>query len=179
MRVEHQSTNARHLTPEPILERVRRIDGIGLDPASCEGNPTGARVYFTPRKDGLVRTWCHYGGIVFVNPPYGRRKGWRCQEWVDKAIAEAANGAEIVMLLPARTDTRWFQRVMCTAPRIVFVRGRITFQGQDNGAPFPSALVYFGHRPDKFEAAFVGMGHIVGTCVDCRPAPGVDPGQCN
>jgi len=104
---------------------------------------------------------------VFVNPPYGRRKGQRCTEWVIKAINECNQGAEIIMLLPARTDTKWFQRLIDLATldhaSICFVRGRLTFKGQSNGAPFPSALVHLGKEEmaDRFGDVFHEIGAII------------------
>lgn len=160
-RVEHRSGKTDHLTPPLILDRVRKIAPIGLDPASCDGNPTGAKVFLTPARDGLARPWTN-SGLVFLNPPYGRRKRLRCKEWVEKAILESVTGAEIIMLLPARTDTLWFQSAMRHARAIVFVLGRITFIGEADGAPFPSALVYLGdgRNASKFRGAFGDLGEL-------------------
>jgi hypothetical protein len=52
--------------------------------------------------------------------------------------------ALVVMLLPARTDTRWWHDyVIPYASEIRFIRGRLKFGGAKNSAPFPSALVIF------------------------------------
>jgi site-specific DNA-methyltransferase (adenine-specific) len=168
MRIEHRSTKTEHLTPDVILDLVRAFAPIGLDPASCEGNPTKAKVHLTPERDGLSKPWNH-SGLVFLNPPYGRRKGHRCKEWVDKAIEEARLGAEIIMLLPARTDTVWFQKLLEMARwdntglqcDILFIRGRLTFKGEKNGAPFPSALVHLGARWADFREAFKSLGPVL------------------
>jgi len=160
VRVEHRSGRGNYLTPPKILERVRAIDAIGLDPASCEGNPTKAHVFVRPPANGLDFAWHNDHGLVFVNPPYGRKRGLRCREWVLKAIAEHLLGAEIVLLLPARTDTLWFQALLVRRYPICFVRGRLVFQGENSGAPFPSAVVYLGPRPKKFAAAFADLGVI-------------------
>jgi DNA N-6-adenine-methyltransferase (Dam) len=157
VRVEHRSGNPNHLTPPRVLEIVRRLGPIGLDPASCVGNPTGARVHLTPVQDGLSKPWTH-AGLVYVNPPYGRHKGQRCREWVSKAITEARDGAEIVMLLPARTDTAWMQAAMYEASALCFIAGRLVFVGQDQGAPFPSALLYYGSRQGLFRDVCRDLG---------------------
>lgn len=44
------------------------------------------------------------GKRVFCNPPYGRE----LPKWIKKAHDEAEKGALVVMLIPARTDTRAF-----------------------------------------------------------------------
>lgn len=161
MRVEHRSTNPNHLSPDVILEAVRDIGPIGLDPCTTGDNPTGARYIRTEDCDpnGLETAWHEFGGIVYVNPPYGRHRGKRCLEWVEKAIEESDKGAKVIMLLPARTDTSWFQRLF--AYQLCFIRGRLTFKGQINGAPFPSALVNMGVTPRRFIAACEGLGAIV------------------
>jgi hypothetical protein len=77
---------------------------------------------------------------VFVNPPYGREIG----KWVEKAYHSIEDGSAqiVVMLLPARTDTRWWHDWVMKG-EIRFIRGRLKFGGCKNSAPFPSAIVIF------------------------------------
>lgn len=107
--------------------------------------------------DGL-NTWYAHGGLAFVNPPYGRRLG----EWMKCCAQHHCNGHEVVALVPARTDTRWFQSCW-ESDAICFIRGRLTFVGADNCAPFPSALVYWGDRVGRFERAFTHLGRVIST----------------
>ncbi len=58
-------------------------------------------------------------GKVFINPPYGRSIGL----WVRKAFEESARGALVVCLLPARTDTRWWQDYAHGAAISIFCGG--------------------------------------------------------
>jgi hypothetical protein len=51
--------------------------------------------------------------------------------------------SDMVMLLPARTDTRWFHRYIYHRAEIRFVAGRLHFGGSKSGAPFPSMVVIF------------------------------------
>ncbi len=77
-----------------------------------------------------------------MNPPYGRE----LQKWVRKCYEEAKNGTTSVMLIPARTDTKWFHDYILPYAEIRFLRGRISFQikGEDiDRAPFPSMIVIF------------------------------------
>ena len=78
-------------------------------------------------------------GNVWCNPPYGRQIG----EWVKKA---AESGAPVVMLLPARTDTRWFHDYIYGKAEIRFVRGRLKFGDSRNSAPFPSMIAIFNRQ---------------------------------
>ncbi len=82
---------------------------------------------------------------AFVNCPYGRGVTGR---WVEKAWHAAGRGATVVLLLPARTDTAWFQGY-CFRGEVRFLRGRIRFLQNGvpgNPAPFPSAVVIFRPR---------------------------------
>jgi len=67
---------------------------------------------------------------------------------------------ELVLLVPARTDTGWFQTLYDWP--ICFLRGRLQYGGyiKDN-APFASALVYRGERVDEFCSAFRQRGNIM------------------
>ncbi len=63
------------------------------------------------------------GVSIFCNPPYGRN----LPEWIELFIRWRATNT-VVALLPAATDTRWFQMVWDTADEIRFITsGRITF----------------------------------------------------
>jgi phage N-6-adenine-methyltransferase len=145
-------------TPTSVLDRVRAIGEIDLDPcAAADERHWFANYNFHLEHgfDGLSELWTDCG-LVFVNPPYGRA----LPKWVDKCRWEASNRTEIVLLVPARTDTRWFP---WSAACVCFWRGRIKFEaeGESNPAPFPSALIYWGPRVDAFRYAFQDAGQIV------------------
>ena len=55
------------------------------------------------------------------------------------------------MLLPARTDTRWFHDYILGRAEIRFVRGRLKFGGTKNSAPFPSMVVVFQPKMEMLE----------------------------
>jgi hypothetical protein len=61
-----------------------------------------------------------------------------------KAKAEARSGrAEVVVcLVPARTETKWWNEYVKGA-EIEFIVGRLKFGGSKDNAPFPNALVVF------------------------------------
>jgi site-specific DNA-methyltransferase (adenine-specific) len=89
--------------------------------------------------DGLDREW---GSSTFVNPPYSKIK-----EWVAYAYSQSQKGKTVVMLIPSRTDTRWWHDFVMKAKEIRFIKGRLKFGGQKNSAPFPSAVVIFRDQP--------------------------------
>ena len=145
-------------TPENVLALVREVFGgpVVLDPCTTDDNPVRASFFFTPRVDGLAQPWSGYKN-AYVNPPYGRA----LPAWIGKCAVEAANGVEIIALLPARTDTRLWHRHVIAAQQICFWRGRIKFVGAPASAPFPSAIVYWGQRSEEFRRAFAPHGWTV------------------
>lgn len=87
----------------------------------------------TYRRDGLSGKW---QGRTWVNPPYGRV----IYDWVKKA---ASHDDLVVMLLPSRTDTKWFHDFVMPNADIQFLKGRLKFGAGITPAPFPSVLVTF------------------------------------
>jgi site-specific DNA-methyltransferase (adenine-specific) len=108
-----------------------------LDPASTHANAKCER-HYTIEDDGLDKSWD--GERVFVNPPYGREIG----KWVRKA-AETRQ-ATVVMLMPARTDTKYFHKYIYGKTEIRFLQGRLKFGDSTNSAPFPSMIVIWRNR---------------------------------
>lgn len=76
---------------------------------------------------------------MYCNPPYGRE----LPKWVKKCYEENRKGTLVVMLIPARTDTRWFHDYIYHKAEIRFIRGRLKFNEGKQGAPFPSMVVIF------------------------------------
>lgn len=143
-------------TPPEIIERVLRLFGrIDLDPCAELARAIPAVQHFTWLNNGLLFDW---PGAVYMNPPYGDD----ISEWVNKLWSEfrSKHTREAIALLPARTDTRWFQVIWDNCP-VCFIRGRLKFSGNDNSAPFPSVVAYFGSRTAAFIAAFGDMGTVV------------------
>lgn len=147
-------------TPEVVLERVRRVGPIMLDPCSNGRSIVRAKTEWRGPPhgpDGLAEPWAGHG-LVYCNPPYGRGIG----QWVAKCALEALDGAEVIALVPARPDTAWWhEAVVLHAAAICFWRGRLSFLGAAAGAPFPSAVIYYGRRPDIFASAFREAGWVV------------------
>jgi phage N-6-adenine-methyltransferase len=96
-------------TPRALFSALDAEFSFDLDPCcSPENAKCGRR--FTKAEDGLSQPWT---GTVFVNPPYARTIQMR----IEKAHRESLeNGATVVCLVPARTDTRWWHRHCVTTP---------------------------------------------------------------
>lgn len=127
-------------TPQDFFDKLNTMFHFTLDVCALPENAKCER-YYTPEQDGLKQPWT---GVVWCNPPYGRGIG----KWVEKAAATAEAGATVVMLLPARTDTKWFHEFIYFRPsvRVWFLRGRLKFGDGKNSAPFPSMVVIFERR---------------------------------
>ena len=123
-------------TPQSFFDALNQEFHFDLDPCSTHENAKCER-HFTKEDDGLSKSWG--GGIVFCNPPYGRE----LPKWVKKCYEESQRGAFVVMLIPARTDTRWFHDYIYGKAEIRFIKGRLKFGNAKQSAPFPSMVVVF------------------------------------
>jgi phage N-6-adenine-methyltransferase len=122
-------------TPLSFYAKLDAEFGFTLDVCAIADNAKCAR-YYTPAEDALRQRW---DGTCWMNPPYGRQIG----RWIEKAYVSAQQGATVVCLVPARTDTRWWHVWVMRADEIRLVRGRLKFGDGRNSAPFPSAVVVF------------------------------------
>lgn len=132
----HFSTNTdRWGTPQGFFDKLAREFDFSIDVCALPDNAKCDR-YFTPEQDGLSQQW---SGVCWMNPPYGRTIG----AWMAKAYKASREGATVVCLVPARTDTEWWHLYAMKASEIRYVRGRLKFGGSEKDAPFPSAVVIF------------------------------------
>lgn len=121
-------------------EKYQFVFDLACSPDNCK-----TRDGFTVEDDALDQNWALItyetnGGWLWLNPPYSK-----ISEFVDKAWDQMTLGAKIVMLIPARTDTKYFHNFIYkqAGVSIEFIKGRLKFGGSKNSAPFPSMLVIF------------------------------------
>ena len=139
MSVHFSSKTDEWYTPKDYFDEVNKEFGpFDLDVCATAENAKCEK-YFDKEMDGLSQWW---SGSCWMNPPYGREIG----KWMKKAFESSFQGAYIVCLVPARTDTAWWHDYAMKG-QIIFIRGRLKFGGCNNTAPFPSALVIFGNKP--------------------------------
>ena len=124
-------------TPQDLFDELNNEFHFTLDPCSTHENAKCER-HYTIEEDGLSQSWG--GESVFCNPPYG--KG--IHRWVQKAWQESCKpNTIVVMLIPSRTDTRYFHDYILHRSEIRFIRNRLYFNDGDGRAPFPSMIVIF------------------------------------
>ena len=134
-----ENTTDSWVTPKWLIDQLGPFD---LDPCACESQPWPcAEKQYTEIDDGLMKTW---DGLVWCNPPYGRKLG----DWLNR-MAMHGNGIALVF---ARTETRaFFNYVWPSAMTLLFMKGRLTFCYPDGSEPKkghnsggPSVLIGYG-----------------------------------
>lgn len=131
-RVLFSSKSENWETPPQLFQALDAEFHFELDVCALPENAKCSR-YYTTDDDGLSQPW---NGTCWCNPPYGRS----VSAWVKKA---AESETTVVMLLPARTDTKWFHEYIYGKAEVRFIKGRLKFGGSKYNAPFPSMVVIF------------------------------------
>lgn len=121
-------------TPDHLMEEIQQEFGTLYDP--CPNDWT---------VDGLQTDWAQQPHVVYVNPPYTRGE---IGKWVEKCYYEYTQGATVVLLIPAYTDTAYFHDMIYPYAELRFLRGRLRFKGYNNKASFPSMICIY--RGDRF-----------------------------
>ena len=128
-------------TPPEFFQTLDAEFGFDVDVcANCDN--ARCPIFFSPEVDGLQQQW---RGVCWMNPPYGSAIG----DWMAKAYLSSLQGATVVCLVPARTDTQWWHDFAMRG-EIRFLEGRLKFGVGRGTAPFPSAVVVF--RPKRYLA---------------------------
>ena len=144
-------------TPQAVFDGLDKEFHFDLDPCATDQNHK-CPSYFTKEQDGLQQSWA--GHSVFVNPPYGNVKAW-----VEKSYLSSLESSTLVVLLvPARTDTKWFHEYVTRSRDVRFIRGRLKFGGsnKNNSAPFPSMIVVFGKERGRALIPEIRMAKYIG-----------------
>jgi site-specific DNA-methyltransferase (adenine-specific) len=118
------SASVHWATPKDLYDALDAEFHFNDDPCPLHG------------RGGLDREW---GTRTYCNPPYGQE----ITKWCKKGYEESLKGKLVVMLIPSRTDTKWWHEYIMKASEIRFCKGRLKFGGSETGAPFPSAIVIF------------------------------------
>ena len=136
--VMFSSKTGQWATPQDFFNKLNwRFGPFDLDPCADADNAKCTK-FFSEADDGLSHSWAGY--TSFINPPYGRG----IDKWIKKAYQESRKeDTRIVMLIPARTDTKYWHDYIMKADEVYFVKGRLKFGDSENAAPFPSAVVVF------------------------------------
>lgn len=172
-------------TPAELFDRLDKVFSFDLDVCATEENAKVSN-FISPETDAFLVDW---KGSCWMNPPYGRpeepclfphdrcrkkkcqRRGHHIRmrvpgvgDWVRRAIEQVdKHDSTVVCLLPARTDTDWFQGIFNRASLLAFLRGRWKFVGADAGATFPSCIAVFapGWIDDSVFEELTEIGNVI------------------
>lgn len=157
-------------TPDEFYGWLDRCFRFTIDLAASKANTKHPRFYGV-KDNALHQSW--EGETGWLNPEYGRNIG----QWLEKSRDSAQwERALVVNLVPARVDTSWWRTFVMQrdgkagrlrdsfywpatgvhwyrweglTAGVYFHDARLPFEGMDNGAPFPSAVVVFASPKRK------------------------------
>lgn len=147
-------------TPPDLIDTLKQEFNFSLEVCAAEGNqalPYLPYMGLDNGQDALLIDWMSTpyssNDVCFINPPYSMLPAFV------KRMGDQTNGFRtIVALIPAYTDTKYFQDdIRVRASEVRLLKGRLRFWL--NGEPgketarFPSAVVIY--RPTK------GLGDAV------------------
>lgn len=148
-------------TPPEITDAAGRvIQGIELDPASCELAQQWIQAgrYFTQEQDGYSQPWI--AKSVWLNPPYGARNTansiYGASAWIEKATSAYENGFVGQLILLCRGDSKPLKKlqattICCVADRIKFISP--SDPGKKNPVP-GTKIFYLGPNYAAFAREF-------------------------
>lgn len=148
MSVHFSSEKQTWETPQDFFNKVNGFFNFNLD-ACAEKETAKVKRYYTIDDNALTKDWI---GNVWCNPPYGREQ----VKFIHKALEQHKKyGSTIVMLIPARPDTKvWQDLIFKNASQVCFIKGRLKFGNATENAPFPCALVVFGKSANLSDFGF-------------------------
>jgi len=138
-----------------LLEEKLLKAGTHFTLDAC-ASPSNAKCekYFTKEEDGLEQDW--QGETVFVNPPFSH-----VAEWSQKCFEESQKkNTVVVMIIPPRTDTRYWDEWIMRCHEVLCCKGRVNFlkngERTKNGSTFPLLIIIFKktNRPNPILKMF-------------------------
>lgn len=121
---EQQTISGHFNTPRYLFNYLHKFFEFEVDP--CDTGNNWLHLPYTFTRDmhygGLQQEWM---GNTFVNPPYGQENE---SIWISKIFQQYnKHGHNIFVLLPAKTESKWFSTMMINADLIIFPKKRISF----------------------------------------------------
>jgi DNA N-6-adenine-methyltransferase (Dam) len=172
--VPFPTKNQEWYTPSVYIEAARLVmNGIGLDPASCElANKTvKAERFYTEKQNGLERDWTCKS--MWLNPPFGTVKtpydgsAWQgtsvARLFIRKLLEDFKEGKIEQAILLAKADPKqnWFH--LLWEYLICFACDNVYFTRPDGPAQrnqFGVCFVYLGENTDLFTEVFEQFGTV-------------------
>jgi len=118
-----------HQTPRELFDRLHARFNFTMDGAAERHNR------LLKHASTFARPLPWKGERVFCNPPWSN-----IRPFVE--LAETADFA--CLLVPARTNARWFHRALSLGARVEFFLGKPKFVGNKHTSPVDCVLLLFG-----------------------------------
>ena len=116
------SSNTEHwATPKELYEKF--MSGGHIDPCPFHAQFNGLMFDYNNAK-------------IYVNPPFKDLSVWT--DWI---IKQANNNCIIWLLMPSRTDTKYFAKIFPYITDFYFLKGRLKYNDGKGVSPFPSMLL--------------------------------------
>ncbi len=127
-------------TPDYFFNLINEEFKFTLDPCATKQN-TKCKNFYSQEDNGLKKDW--KGARVFVNPPFSN-----IGKWVKKCYEEGIKeNTVVVLIIPSRTDTKYWHDYVMKANEIWFCKGRVNFlqnrKKPENGSTFPLSVIIF------------------------------------
>lgn len=133
-------------TPKKLYEAFMKNNFTDPCPLHCKEN-------------NLDKFYCQEK--LFINPPFSQMS-----KWVEKSIEWASHGCEVWLLMPSRTDTKYFKKLADFRCFIWFFTGRLHFNDSKNSAPFPTMLVRLGNDNRENSFAHGSVEEFIKICLE-------------
>lgn len=141
-------------TPKVLFDKLNQEFNFEWDLAASAGNKL-CKNFYTKENDGLTKDW---NGIAWLNPPFGCKSS-KMIDWIKKSYNETQKNSNltVVMLIPARTNCKWFADYIMKAAEVRFIIGRPKFGNCIHGLPQPLLLAVFKqtNQPTKYSPFYL------------------------
>lgn len=137
-------------TPRWLFDKLNALHKFDVDAAASPKNKMVDR-FWGKKRDALRQDWSSLG--VWCNPPYGAG----LEKWILHALIERDAARVICLLLPARTETKWWQHLTLSGGTVQFIKGRVHFTDETGhtGRPRMGSVVWT-LRPEEKGLAKIG-----------------------
>mgnify|MGYP000928627583 CR=1 FL=1 len=113
-------------TPKKLYIKILSLGYIDYNPENSYIDPFNSKAHLFRNQK------------VFINPPFSILNK---PEWINTVKGLLQNQNEVLLLLPARTDTKQFHELLKLDLYVHFIKGRLKYN-DSNPAPFPSLWLY-------------------------------------
>lgn len=153
-------------TPQELFDALNKEFNFTYDLCATK-HSTKCKDFCSPEEDAFKKSIV--SETIWCNPPYGREIG----KWVKLCYEKQkwADAQTVVMLIPARTDTKWFHDYILGKAEIRFIKGRLKFINKEDAEKFEIHTPQCATNAAEVADEFAVMGCTCGAKTRISPAP--------